>query len=89
MDGAAELGSAQARDARELAAGRGDPAVLGAGSDTWGELQARAERRGRARPVNDTWIAACCLVRGHPLATLNVKDYADFAQHEGLQLLTP
>jgi hypothetical protein len=29
------------------------------------------------------------VVRGHPLATLNVKDYADFAQHEGLQLLTP
>ncbi len=29
----------------------------------WGELQARAERRGRPRPVNDTWIAACCLVR--------------------------
>ena len=24
----------------------------------WGELQARAERRGRPRPVNDTWIAA-------------------------------
>lgn len=29
----------------------------------WGELQARAERRGRPRPVNDTWIAACCLIR--------------------------
>lgn len=28
----------------------------------WGELQARAQRRGRPRPVNDTWIAACCLV---------------------------
>ena len=25
----------------------------------WGELQARAERRGRPRPVNDTWITAC------------------------------
>jgi toxin FitB len=35
----------------------------------WGELQARAERRGRPRPVNDTWIAACCLVRDLPLAT--------------------
>lgn len=54
---------------------------------TWGELQARAVRRGRPRPVNDTWIAACCLVRGLPLATLNVKDYADFAEHEGLTLL--
>jgi toxin FitB len=41
----------------------------------WGELQARAERRGRPRPVNDTWIAACCLVRNLPLATLNLKDF--------------
>ncbi len=54
---------------------------------TWGELQARAVRRGRLRPVNDIWIAACCLVRALPLATLNVKDYADFAEHEGLALL--
>jgi toxin FitB len=54
---------------------------------TWGELQARAVSRGRPRPVNDTWIAACCLVHGLPLATLNVKDYADFAEYEGLTLL--
>ena len=54
---------------------------------TWGELQARGAQRGRPRPVNDTWIAACCLVNGLPLATLNVKDFADFAQYEGLQLL--
>jgi toxin FitB len=54
---------------------------------TWGELQARAVRRGRPRPVNDTWIAACCLVRDLPLATLNLKDYADFAEHEQLTLL--
>lgn len=39
----------------------------------WGVLQARAERRGRPRPVNDTWIAACCLVRDLPLATLTSK----------------
>jgi len=37
--------------------------------------------------VNDTWIAACCLVRALPLASLNVKDFADFAEHEGLQLI--
>jgi toxin FitB len=55
---------------------------------TW-DPQARTERRGRARPVNDTWIAARCLVRGLPFAALSVKDFADFAQHEGLQLLTP
>lgn len=54
---------------------------------TWGQLQARAQRRGRPRPVNDTWIAACCLVHRLPLATFNTKDFADFAQYEGLQLL--
>lgn len=42
---------------------------------TWGELQARAQLRGRPRPVNDTWIAACCLVEGLPLATFNTKDF--------------
>jgi len=50
----------------------------------WGELQARAEQRGRPRPVNDTWIAACCLVRKLPLATLNLKDFAD---HDGLRVI--
>ncbi|HEU5108810.1 MAG TPA: PIN domain-containing protein [Micromonosporaceae bacterium] len=54
---------------------------------TWGQLQARAQRRGRPRPVNDTWIAACCLVDGLPLATLNVKDFEDFAAHDGLNLV--
>jgi predicted nucleic acid-binding protein len=32
-------------------------------------------------------IAACCLVYGLPLATLNTKDFADFAEHEGLILV--
>lgn len=53
----------------------------------WGELQARAQLRGRPRPINDTWIAACCLVRDIPLATLNLKDYTDFADHEALQII--
>jgi toxin FitB len=53
----------------------------------WGEMAA-AERRGRTLPVNDSWIAACCLARELPLATLNVKDYADVVQHQGLTLLT-
>ena len=35
----------------------------------WGEIQAYAQLRGRPRPANDSWIAACCLVRGLPLAT--------------------
>ncbi|MCA1705008.1 MAG: type II toxin-antitoxin system VapC family toxin [Actinobacteria bacterium] len=55
---------------------------------TWGELQAHAQRRGRPRPANDTWIAACCLVRELPLATLNLKDFSDFAEHEGLVLIS-
>jgi predicted nucleic acid-binding protein len=53
----------------------------------WGELQAYAQLRGRPRPINDSWIAACCIVRGMPLATFNVKDFADFVEHEGLQLV--
>jgi predicted nucleic acid-binding protein len=53
----------------------------------WGELQAYAQLRGRPRPVNDTWIAACCLVRELALATFNAKDYLDFSEHEGLELL--
>ena len=53
----------------------------------WGELQARAQQRGRPRPDNDTWIAASCLVHGLALATFNTKDFADFAANEGLELL--
>jgi len=53
----------------------------------WGELQAFAQLRGRPRPVNDSWIAACCLVRDLPLATFNVKDFTDFVEHEGLRIL--
>lgn len=53
----------------------------------WGEISAHATRRGRPRPQNDTWIAACCLAYDLPLATLNVKDFRDFAEHEGLVLL--
>lgn len=55
----------------------------------WGELSAAAIRRARPRPVNDTWIAACCLAYDVPLATLNTKDYEDFASHDGLKLITP
>ena len=54
----------------------------------WGEISAMADLRGRPRPINDTWVAACCLARGLPLATGNARDYADFVEHEGLVLLT-
>jgi predicted nucleic acid-binding protein len=53
----------------------------------WGEIQAAAQLRGRPRPVNDSWIAACCLAHGLPLATFNTKDFADFAENDGLTLI--
>jgi predicted nucleic acid-binding protein len=56
-------------------------------SRTWGRTAAAARRRGRPRPTNDSWIAACCLARGLPLATQNVKDYVDFVEHDGLTLV--
>jgi predicted nucleic acid-binding protein len=53
----------------------------------WGRLAGNAQRRGRPRPHNDTWVAACCIRVGVPLVTLNRKDFVDFASHEGLVLL--
>jgi predicted nucleic acid-binding protein len=38
---------------------------------------------GSTPATNDTWIAACCLVYNLPLATLNTKDFADFAENDG------
>jgi len=55
---------------------------------TWGKLSAAAMLRGQPRPINDMWIAACCLTHGLPLATLNVKDFRDFTVHHGLTLIT-
>jgi predicted nucleic acid-binding protein len=55
---------------------------------TWGRISAAAIQRGRPRPANDTWVAACCLAHGLPLATLNVKDFADFGEHDGLVLVS-
>jgi hypothetical protein len=53
----------------------------------WGQIQANAQLRGRPRPVNDSWIAACCLAQDLPLATFNTKDFADFAENDGLTLI--
>ncbi len=55
----------------------------------WGKLSVLAEQRGRARPINDMWIAACCLVADLPLATLNLKDFKDFTVHDGLHVIGP
>ncbi|SQE00860.1 type II toxin-antitoxin system VapC family toxin [Parafrankia sp. Ea1.12] len=61
----------------------GDEAVAA----TWGKLSAAATRAGQPRPVNDMWIAACCLTHNLPLATLNLKDYMYFRDHHGLRIL--
>lgn len=52
-----------------------------------GGLSAAAVRRGRPRPVNDMWVAACCLAYEVPLATLNLKDYEDFKAYHDLRIL--
>jgi predicted nucleic acid-binding protein len=57
-------------------------------ANLYGRLSAAARRRGRPRQQNDMWIAACCVARELPLATLNVKDFRDFAEHHGLELIT-
>ena len=54
----------------------------------WGEIVAYAEKRGRPRPINDSWIAACCLTYDLALATLNVSDFADYAEYEGPRIIT-
>jgi predicted nucleic acid-binding protein len=54
---------------------------------TWGRISSAAIQRGRPRPANDTWIAACALTYDLPLATLNGKDFKDFAEHDGLKLI--
>jgi toxin FitB len=53
----------------------------------WGLLTTAAQRRGRPRPLHDTWIAACCIEAGLPLLTFNRRDFVDFAEHDGLVLL--
>jgi len=60
----------------------GDEAVAA----VWGRLSAAAIRRGRPRPVNDMWVAACCLAYEVPLATLNLKDYEDFKAYHDLHM---
>ncbi|MGW6637036.1 PIN domain-containing protein [Streptomyces cyaneofuscatus] len=54
---------------------------------TWGRLSAAERRAGLPQPVNDMWIAACCLTYDLPLATLNLKDYAYFREHHRLRIL--
>lgn len=50
-------------------------------------LSAAAERRGRPRPVNDMWVAACCLAVDLTLVTYNRANFEDFEQYHGLRIL--
>lgn len=50
----------------------------------WGRICAESEGRGKALPVNDAWIAACCLSRDLPLLTYNRRH---FEAIPGLRLL--
>ncbi len=43
---------------------------------------------GRPRQVNDAWTAAYCLVRKLPLAIFNAKDFLNFAEYNGLVLMS-
>ena len=54
---------------------------------TWARLTAGAQRRGRPRPQNDTWIAACCVRHGIGSVPINTKDFEDY-RADGLVLLT-
>ena len=57
-------------------------------ADTYG-ISFRSRNMPRAtRPMNDMWIAVCCITHGLPLATLNIKDFNDFKVHHGLELIT-
>ena len=87
MSARAQLGSAKHGHSGELDLhGAGDRLRRRRGQDL-GRLSADTRRAGRPRPVNDMWNAACCLVEGLPLATLNMKDYQDFVDHHGLVVL--
>lgn len=57
-------------------------------SRVWGRTSAEARLRGLPQPVNDSWIAATCLAYDVPLATLNVKEFGYFKEHEGLQIIS-
>lgn len=82
-----QWGPARRRSLDAWLGGRGTLPYTDDVARIWGEITAYAARRGRPRPQNDSWIAATCLAYDLPLATLNLKDFSDFAQHEGLVLL--
>ncbi len=53
----------------------------------WARLTAAARKRGRPRPANDTWVAACCHANEVALLTYNRDDFEDFWRYDGLMLV--
>jgi predicted nucleic acid-binding protein len=86
--GRRQLGQRRRNDVEDWIASCPMVAVDKQVAEVWGDNQAAAELRGRPRPNNDAWVAACCLVEGLPLATYNLKDFEDFAEYEGLRLIS-
>lgn len=83
-----EWGTVRRRKLDDFLVGR---AVLPGGkrvAETWGRVTALAARNGTPQPVNDSWIAACCLTYRVPLATCNAKDFTYFKDEHGLRLIT-
>jgi hypothetical protein len=71
----------------ELADWIDDHQVIAAGraiARRWGLMTGGLLRTGRPLPVNDSWIAACCLHHDLPLATHSTADFADIP---GLRLI--
>ena len=81
------MGAPQPRGVRDVARRRDRPSYNEDVARSWGRISAAAIQRGRPRPANDTWIAACALTYDLPLATLNTKDFKDFADHDRLNLI--
>ncbi len=67
---------------------RDDPWVSAQSLSARAAAVAAQQPRSMPRSVSQRWNAARCLVRDLPLATLNVKNFAAFAQHEGLELVS-
>ena len=55
---------------------------------TWGVLAAAAQRRGRPRPQNDMWVAACCIRHGS-LWSRSTRRTSSTSGQDGLELVEP
>lgn len=84
-----QLGTARTSAPRAVAASRRHDALRYRPRQGAGAPRRWAQRRGRPRPQNDSWIAASCIRHDMPLLTLNLRDFEDYAAYDGLVLLRP